>query len=264
MRQDPYFVTGPEHVEALPAALAALPPAVLALRRTMMGFAGILCGLWMAFNTGALALALLGPPVIGFLADPWHLPSMTGSFANVLDRGLAGFWGGWWHQSFRFGFAAPTAWLIRRGYLTAGSPAAALVGALVAFLQSAFLHGVGSYTTVPPTKPWEPAIFFFLSGVGGHLQYTLARTFRGPIAQLPRWLRRLGNLVFVFVWLHLTCHFLLDDFGRCGLWLWEPVPFSLVRWAGFGSKGDKWWRLDRDAFPHWYTGKHWWETGLAL
>lgn len=264
MLQDPYFVAGPEHGEALPPVLAALPPAVLALCRTALSFVGILSALWLAWNLGALGLAFLGPPVFGFRAEPWHLPSMSGSFANVLDRGLAGFWGAWWHQTFRFGFAAPTAWLVRRGYLTAGSPVAALVGAFVAFLQSGFLHATASYTTMPPTKPWEPALFFLLSGVGGQFQYTLARTFRGPIAQLPRWLRRLGNLAFVFAWLHFTGSFLLDDFGRCGLWLWEPVPFSVVRWAGFGLKGDKWWRWDRDHFPHWYTGKHWWETGWGL
>ncbi|KAI1868585.1 uncharacterized protein JN550_006160 [Neoarthrinium moseri] len=263
MLQDPYFVLGPNSLP-LPPHLAAMNPLWLSFRRTLYSFVGIIAALQMAWNFGALCLAFLAPPVLGFRADPWHLPTMSGSFLEVLDRGLAGFWGSWWHQTFRFGFAAPTKWLIRQGYLTKGSTAAGIVGALIAFVQSGFLHSMGSYTTVPESRPWDPPIFFFLSGVGTQLQAVLARLFKARIEQMPRWVKRISNLAFVFIWLHITCKFLLDDFGRSGLWLWEPVPFSFVRWLGYGIPGDFWWRWDRDSFPRWYTGKHWWTSGIGI
>jgi hypothetical protein len=263
MMQDPYFIIGPNDLP-LPPGLAALHPTLLSIRRTALCFGGILAALRLAWNFGALAIAFIGPPVLGFRADPWHIPSMSGSFDQVLDRGLTGFWGSWWHQTFRFGFSAPTKWMIDNGYIVKGTVWGSLVGALVAFVQSGFLHAMGSYGTIPTTRTWEPPVFFFLAGVGAQLQTTLSRALKSPIERMPRWARRAGNLIFVAVWLHMTNQFLFDDFGRNGLWLWEPVPFSFVRWLGFGTPGDHWWRYDRDTFPRWYTGRHWWDTGVGI
>lgn len=263
MTQDPYFILGPNDLP-LPPGLAEMNPFLLSLRRTSLSFVAILVALRLAWDFGAVLLALLCPPVLGFRVDPWHLPSMTGSFTEVLDRGLAGFWGSWWHQTFRFGFAAPTRWMVRRGYLREKSAAAAAVGALVAFVQSGFIHGMGSYTTVPETRWWEPPVFFFLSGVGAQLQAAASKALQPQIEAMPRWVRRAGNLLFVFAWLHVTCRFLVDDFGRCGIWLWEPVPFSLARWLGLGIPGDYWWRWTRDDTFTWISGKHWWDTGFGV
>ncbi|KAK6079087.1 hypothetical protein SCUP515_04120 [Seiridium cupressi] len=266
MTQDPYFVLGPNSLP-LPPELRNMNPfgvVVLSFRRTLLSFVAIIAALRFAWDFGAILLAFLGAPVLRFRVDPWHLPSMTGSFQQVLDRGLAGFWGSWWHQTFRFGFAAPTKWLIRNGYIRERSTAAAIVGALVAFVQSGFLHSMGSYTTVPKTHFWEPPIFFFLSGIGTSLQSTLSKTFKTQIESMPRWGRRAGNLLFAMVWLHFSSKFLLDDFGRCGIWLWEPVPFSFARLFGYGVKGDHWWRWGRDDNPSWITGKHWWDSGIGI
>jgi hypothetical protein len=263
MTQDPYFILGPNDLP-LPPELASMNPFLLSLRRTVFSFVAIIVALRLAWDFGAVLIAVLGPPFIGFRADPWHLPSMTGSFMQVLDRGMAGFWGSWWHQTFRFGFAAPTEWMIRNGYLKEKSTATAVVGALVAFVTSGFLHGTGSYTTIPDTHYWEPPFFFFLSGVGTLLQSVLSRKFQAQIKKLPRWLRRVGNLAFVMVWLYVSCRFLIDDFGRCGIWLWEPVPFSFARWFGYGVKGDYLWRWTKGDNPTWITGKHWWDTGIGV
>ncbi|RWA12420.1 hypothetical protein EKO27_g2667 [Xylaria grammica] len=117
MTTDPYFIVGPEHNYPLPTHLVSLHPVLLSLQRTMIAFIAILFALQYAFNFGAILLALYCPLIIGFRAHPWHLPSLTGSFMQVLDRGLSGFWGSWWHQTFRTGFSAPTKWLVRHGYL---------------------------------------------------------------------------------------------------------------------------------------------------
>ncbi|KAI1336924.1 membrane bound O-acyl transferase family-domain-containing protein [Xylariaceae sp. FL0016] len=269
MLQDPYFIVGPEKAASLPMPphLASYSPLFLSFRRATLGFVGIVTALQLVFNFGALCLAFLCPPLLGFRAHPWHLPSMSGSFTQVLDRGLAGFWGSWWHQTFRFGFSAPAQWLVRNGYVEKGSGGERIVGAFCAFLLSGFLHASASYSTVPETKWWLPPVFFLLSGVGTVLQSSLCRSsFAKPfIENTPQWARRAGNLLFVVLWLWATHWALVDDFGRCGLWLFEPVPVSVFRWLGLGDPKDRRvWRYGEDLMPRWHTGKHWWDTGIAI
>ncbi|KAI1281012.1 hypothetical protein F5Y07DRAFT_315934 [Xylaria sp. FL0933] len=272
MTTDPYFVLGPEHNHPLPTHLASLHPVLLSLQRTTLGFVAVFIALQYAWNFGAVLLALYCPPILGFRAHPWHLPCMTGSFTQVLDRGLTGFWGAWWHQTFRPGFSAPTKWLLRNGYLPSprdgGNRAkmiTAVVGAIIAFTQSGLIHSAGSYSSVPTTHYWGPPLFFALSGLGTMLQAMLSQVLRRRIEGLPRWVRRLGNLTFTFLWLWATSWALLDDFGRCGIWLWEPVPISLARAAGLGLDR-RIWRYDRDSLPRWQWNPQgrWWETGIAI
>ncbi|KAI0432942.1 hypothetical protein F5Y09DRAFT_113743 [Xylaria sp. FL1042] len=272
MTTDPYFVLGPEYNHPLPTHLASLHPALLSLQRTALAFVAIFMALHYVFDFGAVLLALYCPPILGFRAHPWHLPSMTGSFTQVLDRGLTGFWGAWWHQTFRAGFSAPTKWLLRHGYLLSphggGDKARIIVpfvGAVIAFAQSGLIHGAGSYSSAPVTQYWGPPLFFALSGLGTMLQVVLSRVLRRGIEGLPRWVRRLGNLAFTALWLWATSWALLDDFGRCGIWLWEPVPISLARAAGLGIDR-RIWRYDRDSLPRWQWGSRgrWWETGIVI
>ncbi|KAI2784677.1 hypothetical protein F4815DRAFT_131901 [Daldinia loculata] len=271
MTADPYFILGPEHsnLAPLPPHLTSLSPIVLSAQRTALTFLGVISALQLAFAFGALSLALLppSPQILRFRAHPWHLPSSIGSFSQVLDRGLAGFWGSWWHQTFRFGFSAPTRWLETNGYVKPGSPAQRAAAFAFAFLQSAFLHASGSYSTVPTrSKWWHPPLFFMFAGLGSTLQTWLARAVFGAlIRRMPRWVRRLGNLVFVLGWMWLTSWALIDDFGRCGLWLFEPVPVSVFRWLGYGPTQDRRvWRYERDFWPKWYWGKHWWDSGFGI
>ncbi|KAJ3578907.1 hypothetical protein NPX13_g1663 [Xylaria arbuscula] len=272
MTSDPYFVAGPEHNHPLPPYLASLHPALLFLWRTTLGFVAVVVALHYAWSSGALLLAIYCPPILGFRAHPWHLPTFAGSFTQVLDRGLSGFWGAWWHQTFRVGFSAPTKWLLRHGYLPSprkgGSRSTVITsvaGAVIAFVQSGLIHAAGSYTTIPATHYWGPPIFFALSGLGTMLQTMLARALRHRIEGLPRWVRRIGNLTFTLLWLLATGWTLLDDFGRCGVWLWEPVPVSFARAAGLGVDR-RVWRYDRDSLPKWHWGSwnRWWETGITI
>lgn len=266
MTEDPYFILGPENDLALPAHLAAMHPTALRVRRIALSLMGILAALNLTWNFGALCLCFLGGPLLGFRAHPFHLPTMTGPFTEVLDRGLAGFWGSWWHQTFRFGFTAPTKWLMSKGYIRKGTVFAGVIGVVIPFMLSGFLHAAASYSAVPKTKPWLPPLFFLSSGIGAIIQQWVATMMRSQIQKMPRLVRRAGNLTFVVVWLSMTSWMLVDDFCRCGLWLFEPVPVSFFRLSSLGDPADgRLWRYGGNGFfPSWHTGRHWWDSGIRL
>ncbi|KAL2255105.1 hypothetical protein VTK26DRAFT_4104 [Humicola hyalothermophila] len=115
IRQDPYFLVGPDYNPSLlPLSpfLATLPlrHLTLPLVRNVAAFAGIVAGLHLYAAVAQLVECLVPPfpSSLGARADLWQHPTLFGgAVASVLDRGLAGFWGGWWHQMFRHGFVAP-------------------------------------------------------------------------------------------------------------------------------------------------------------
>lgn len=277
MMKDPYFILGPELTAqivaatplALPPYLAKLPSPILFAYRGLICFVAILVAidliitLWQMF-----CHFVLGPRVLGARAELWHYPCVYGAFtANVLDKGMAGFWGGWWHQTFRVAFSAPGIWLSRRGYINPGGSAKdkALVG-LLAFAQSGFLHSLGSVSCLPPSKLYLPPMFFLVCWVGTLVQTALSGGLRGLGVRdkMPVWARRAANFGFTFAWLAYFQYLLDDDLGRAGIWMLEPVPASLLRAAGLGKPGDHWWRWDAPMFPRWWVGKTWWENGIAL
>ncbi|KAG7293018.1 hypothetical protein NEMBOFW57_003063 [Staphylotrichum longicolle] len=203
--------------------------------------AGIIAGLYLYFSL--LQLAAVLPPLSRYLllggggggarAELWQHPPLFGGFAaSVLDRGLAGFWGGWWHQTFRLGFVAPVRWLWprrhRHPHEGKGRKAVAarqLVEVALAFALSGVLHAAGGWTSVSrraAVRPHTPVVFFLLQAVGVVLQTGLCSLLQST-KKGPRWVRRLGNLAFTAVWLQATGHFLVDDMSRAGLWLFEPV-----------------------------------------
>lgn len=271
MMKDPYFILGPEYTAStvpisLPPLLADLPPWLLFTYRSLTGFLAVMAAISTIMKLWQLICAFPLSALLGSRADLWHYPTLYGSFtSNVLDKGLAGFWGGWWHQTFRVAFSAPGAWLARRGILADHhSPAAKAAAGFFAFAQSGFLHSLGSASCLPPSLPWAPPVFFMLSWVGILLQTAACGAARPVTRGLPRWARRAGNFAFVFVWLNATQYWMLDDIARSGIWLLEPVPASLFRALGLGGPGDHWWRWTWAELPRRYAGAHWWESGIAL
>ncbi|EPE28134.1 hypothetical protein GLAREA_04925 [Glarea lozoyensis ATCC 20868] len=263
MMKDPYFLFGPT-TYALPPYLASLSPVSLLLFRETLSGAGIVILIEMAFQQAPLGFCLfLGPRVLGQRADPWYYATSWGSFSNILDKGLAGLWGRWWHQTFRFCFSAPTQFFIRNNYVSAHSKYAKLVGGLFAFGISGLLHSAGSVSQIAHTKPLNSMLFFMMQALGISLQTTFCGVFKSSIASLPKTMRRTGNFAFVMTWLLSTGWLLADDFARGGVWLVEPLPISPLRGLGFGVEGDSWWAWS-EMGSGWYSGNHWWESGLAL
>ena len=76
-------------------------------------------GLWTfcALTTGfalPAPLVVFSNWLIGLPSDAWSphvLPEYFGSFSTVLDHGVGGIWGRWWHQHMRVMSSAPGAWI---------------------------------------------------------------------------------------------------------------------------------------------------------
>ncbi|KAK1249137.1 hypothetical protein MKX07_002653 [Trichoderma sp. CBMAI-0711] len=266
MVKDPYFILGPDHRGyMLPPHLRNLPPWLLLAYREAFCLAGVYSAIEAVFAVSDLVQYWLASRFYPSRAALFQFASTFGSFEQVLDRGLAGWWGGLWHQTFRMQFSAPATYLVREGYyLRRGTPLASVVAALVSFAQSGVLHASGSLTSVPETRPWRAPAFFFLQMVGVLLQGLAAWLLGGYVREMPRVVRRAGNLVFALGWLYSTAGLFMDDLSSTGLWTVEPVPVSLFRFLGFGFEGDYWWRWDRDHLPKVYIGETWWQTGIAL
>ncbi|GME42553.1 uncharacterized protein LTHEOB_5546 [Neofusicoccum parvum] len=266
---DPYFwgLTTAPGPSFLPPFIRHSPTLLRTFRLIVSLFA-IKTALTTIFAMAPLFfIGLLGPRAIGARASPWMYPDTFGSFRSVLDHGLAGWWGSWWHQTFRFAFSAPSALLARSlGLDRRGAPARALQ-LLVAFALSGCLHAAGSHTQAGATRPLSSFLFFVLQAAAIVAQQALARV--PVVRRAPKAVRQLANFVIVHVWFYYTAPLLADDFARGGIWLFEPVPLSPLRgMLGLGGEGMGWYcwreRVEGAYWVKWYPGKHWWESGIAF
>ena len=268
MMKDPYFYG---FLDAAPPSY--LPQAVQASAfltkayRLLLSCFGVYTALQSVFAIGPwLAIGLLGKRSIGARAEPWMYPDMYGDFVMVLDKGLAGWWGAWWHQTFRFAFSAPSAWIVAKSGMNPHSLQAKVMQLITAFTLSGIVHAGGSYTQIPDTKPITgPFVFFFLQAIGILVQMTIVAKLKqvGLVKGMPTSVRRASNFVYCFIWLYCTAPLLVDDFARGGLWLFEPIPISPLRGLGFGQKGDGWlcWH---PPFFWWHQDPRWWRSGIAF
>ncbi|OJI99021.1 hypothetical protein ASPVEDRAFT_38500 [Aspergillus versicolor CBS 583.65] len=178
------------------------------------------------------------------LDEPWLYADQFGPLNAVLDEGLIGTWGKWWHQIFRFGFVSTGKWTLSLlpSAISSRRSVRRTIITIVAFGVSGAIHGFGSYTQLSnETRPiTETFLFFILQPVGMFIQDIWNRA---VVAQLncnglppPRWLRRIGNVAFVISWLLFSGNRIADDFAKGGMWLTEPLPISPLR----GLMGQGW------------------------
>lgn len=171
------------------------------------------------------------------LDEPWLYAEQFGPLNAVLDEGLTGTWGKWWHQIFRFGFVSTGKWTLSLlpSAISSRRSVRRTIITIVAFGVSGAIHGFGSYTQLSnETRPiTETFLFFILQPVGMFIQDIWNLT---VVAQLnrnglspPRWLRRIGNVAFVISWLLFSGNRIADDFAKGGMWLTEPLPISPLR-----------------------------------
>ena len=268
MMQDPYFWG---LIESPPPAYLPLfitsSVAATKIYRLVLSLTGVYVSLETIMALAApFFVGLVGPRYLGLRAAPWQYPDIYGSYGIVLRKGLAGWWGGWWHQTFRFAFEAPTRFFVSKfGWAERGTKAK-MLGLVIAFGSSALLHASGSSTMWASTRPFKgPGLFFALQPVGIVVQMGLSQLMvrLGITDRLPGWVRQVGNFVVVHIWFYYTAPFFTDDVARGGIWLFEPVPISFWRGLGYGLKEEGWWQWNGKIIG-WHTGKRWWQSGISF
>lgn len=236
--------------------------------RLLVSLAGIMVALSEIFWLGPLFFCgVLDSSILGVRSEPWmNPPDFFGNLKPVLNQGLSGWWGGFWHQTFRFAFEAPTMSLLDSLQIDKKTKSGRTIALFSAFFLSGCLHFCGSYTQLGDTRPFlGPMMFFLWQAVGIFGQTLLSEQLKkaGIVAKTPKLIRQLTNLAFTIVWLYFTAPLLADDFAKGGVWLYEPVAFSPLRWLGYGAKDDNGWDLWY-GLVWWRSGKHWWDTGIAF
>ncbi len=242
-------------------------PWTIHIYRLFLSMLAVKYALQTLFSLAPLVFSGLLGPYIGARSEPWIYPETWGSFTIVLDKGLAGWWSSWWHQTFRFAFEAPSLALISYLGLKRRSIPAKALQVFIAFGLSGILHASGTHTAAGPTRPLSNSLRFFLNqALGILIEVTLSALLRrtGIQNHVPRWLMRTWTFVYVHVWFYYTAHLLCDDFALGGVWLFEPIPISLFRGLGLGaSERDGWWCWGGQVV-RWHTGKYWWQSGIAV
>lgn len=269
MMWDPYFWGLVDRAPSpfLPKLLTS-NPIITHTYRLALSMLGVKYALTTVFSLGPLVFSgLLGPTLLGARAEPFIYPEAWGPYSVVLDRGLAGWWSNWWHQTFRFALQQPSEKLIQVLGMNPRAPAAKLVQLVVAFGLSGALHACGSYTIAGETRPMAGSMAFFLwQAVGIYVEVTVTHAVRstGVHDRVPGWLKRIFTFVYVHAWFYFTAHLLCDDFARGGIWLFEPVPISLFRAVGLGAdRRDGWWCWSGQLL-RWHSGSAWWNSGIAF
>lgn len=213
-------------------------------------------------------LGLFSPDVAGPTGEAWLYPVEYGSYKTVLTRGLAGFWGGWWHQVFRYGFQSAARWLtVTVLGLKPKSQAAAVIELHTSFALSGFMHAAGSITMLGSTRPWTNMFLFFALQPAGILieivtAHLVGRTKVGR--RVPKSLVWTLHFVYAHAWLYLTGPLLTDDLARGGMLLFEPVPFSPLRGLGFGTPGDGFYCWGEATTTWHWDAKRPWLSGLVF
>ena len=220
-----------------------------------------------------ILLAYISPKLSNILlrqpADQdWLYPSLFGPFSAVFDRGLAGMWGTWWHQYYRFDFLSCSKWVMQflPQLVVRSRVAHGLVQTVIGFAVSGLDHGLGSYTAIADTRPLTgTALFYGLHAVGVIVQglWSTFVAWRLPFyRRIPPRFLGWANVVVALGYFHLTAPLMLDDYARCGIWLTELGPLN-IQWNAMLSGGGAWFDWDSNVVQVW-RGSSWWTSGIRI
>jgi hypothetical protein len=265
---DAFFFTGDFNLPGpsyLPRMLSS-SPSFMKSQRLLLAQLAVYWALETIFKTASLIfVGMLGSQRIGVRGQYWMYPREWGSYSTVFNRGLAGWWGEWWHQTFRYAFASPGKKLVQFLNLHPRSFSAKALQLYIAFSLSGFLHANASHTSIGETRPLcGPFLFFFLQPLGIIAQTASSKvlTRAGITQHMPIAIRQLTNFLFVHVWFYYTAPRFIGDVAAGGQFLYEPIPISILRGMGFGPEGDSWYCWD-GPWPKLYRGRYWWESGIV-
>ena len=269
--QDQYYWGETDHAPYELTPYTLLNYGLTSFWHTMVSFMGIYIGLGGIHTIQTLlCMHVLGSTVIGIPGEGWMYPPLYGPLSAAFEKGIRGWWGTFWHQSFRLPLTAAGTWVISSSRIDPQSQVAKVVRLLVAFALSGGIHFAESCTTWPRTSPWKAYAFFLLQPMGIIAQDSIRKSIWGQNVQ-GKWAKRsmhMANAVTTMLWFLLTFPLWRDDIARAGLWLVEPWPVSPSRAIG-GSIGllpaDEGWQWRWNGpFVEWYHGSTWWRSGLRI
>lgn len=221
MKQDPYFWGLPDlpPFPLSPSNLFAQWPPALRLFRVFLGLSAILHFISMVYTAGKL-LARMADKVAKLFnicfppqEQAWAYTPLFGSPRAIFDYGLAGFWGGFWHQLYRFDgqccseavLSCCPVWAYQnihiRRTITMGT----------IFFMVGATHACGSYTQLGTSRPLRgPLLFFMVQPVGITLQKLLLAATSPSLRHT--WPMRILNIAYTVLWLWITCPLIGDDY----------------------------------------------------
>lgn len=201
---------------------------------------------------GALGIPLLvlvnRLGLIPTIWSPHAWPLFFGPFSAVLDRGLRGLWGTWWHQTMRYPTSLPGRSLAHSLRIPTRSTKDYALRTLSAFFFSGIIHtGLVPpqplYATLPTYQiRLSIALFFWLQALGFGLEMLVSKLARqiypNANADISRtWLAKIATAAWVLAWLCMTLPILGVGLKELGYGRVYPVPVSV--WRGLGGCG--WW-----------------------
>jgi hypothetical protein len=173
--------------------------------------------------------------------QPWLHAPFFGSSSVVLDYGLAGCWGSYWHQQYRFdGLMCSEAIIsLCPAWVRQNVGVYRFITMVNVFFLVGATHACASYTQIGPTQPFRREfLFFMVQPLGILIQKVL-------IAAVPDWLRdrswlaRRTNFLYVVLWFFICGRPACDDFASGGFWasIFPPSPLCAV----FSVEGNEEW-----------------------
>ncbi|KAH7386385.1 hypothetical protein BKA64DRAFT_142444 [Cadophora sp. MPI-SDFR-AT-0126] len=147
----------------------------------------------------------------GLVDDFWgrveNWPNVMGSPIAITERGLRGFWGGFWHQLFRNLLTGPGKALSRALDIPDRSITRYVIVVIVAFCLSSALHSASLPTDIPNVSALRYASFFWMQGACVLHEIVLVRAaaLLGLDGPRPLW-ASIGLAVLRFFWVGLVLY----------------------------------------------------------
>lgn len=237
IQTDPYFFKNINITTPFPPSTSSTPTALAILRLFppwVVRVSAIGAQICSAVNIMFVLPALIGTAIY-VLPDHWsphNWPLMFGPFSAIIENGLRGLWGSFWHQMTRHMASVPGRALIE----LAGVPTSSLVG-YVSLVTSAFLFTGILHIGLVPLQPLKTdysanelklytALFFWVQVIGIYIELLGTRIFRSVSVKLPSVVRDTMVLIWTAAWLGLTLPLLAIAFRGLGYWDAYPLPVS--------------------------------------
>lgn len=243
MNHDAYFwgIIDAAPPSYLPHLISA-SPTLVSCYRMAIGLLFLLHSieLWFGFPQ-LLLLVIFTPETLGTSAEAWLYPPYFGNYSIIFTRGLAGFWGDFWHHLPKESLQSSARALTKALNLKPRSPQAKAIELVASFVLSGLFHAASAITSIGPTQPLtKTCVFFAIQPIGILFELVCVHYFNRRRADktTPKWLAYVARATYTHAWLGLTLPLLAHDLSRMGFLMYEPVPFSIFRGLGLGGPGD--------------------------